>query len=342
MKTKLLFLLLIPFFTVGQLLAGVHSSSNYVLSHNSRVPSRYTALIPYILPSPDQNQGEWGTSSSGNASTCLQMASTGAMEMLMNMDVAPEERVSEGQTDLSERWLIAGEKMSGIKSNRTDIVKVFNHYNGGMLNKHYRFTMGDVDGMYSVKYNWYNKLPSNWRSKLVNTPKVYTKKIFGSLDDKTRWDVAVMTELTIKKVKQALIKYKGPVLILLNSEEFWHAVLIVGYDDNETIKGKCPYVKDALSYLRPDHAQKVRRKLIAQGGCRKRGVFYVRDSEYYDSDLYPEYDVMYDYDLEYEGEERPYIKPYLKRSYDWLKYLGNYAAIIYRKDINAAKFPPRQ
>ena len=38
-------------------------------------------------------------------------------------------------------------------------------------------------------------------------------------------------------IKDALWKYKSPVLINYNDEDYWHVILIVGYDDR--IPGAC-------------------------------------------------------------------------------------------------------
>ncbi len=308
------------------------------------IPEKYLGLIPYVLSSPDQNQDEWGTDDSANASTCVQMASVGAMEILANMDYPPEERVNEGDTDFSERWAIHAEKLTPYRSNNYDIVKLFNYFNGGLLNRDFRYTIGETQGLYSIKYNWTGELPSNWKELKVPTPKIYTERLYGTLDDSQRWHVDVLNDRNIEDIKRALYEKKGPVLIYSNSEEFWHASLIVGYDDNDTSMANCPFVHTMLPYLRSDHAIKVRRKIKSHEGCAKKGVFYVRESEVYDSKFYKASDspIWYDYDLEYEGEERPYVAKTIKRSYDWAKLLGNYLLVIYRKDLDKVLYPPKK
>src|SRR5688572_25636062 len=74
------FLLMAPFF------------SFVVLASDPGLPSSYTELIQYTIPSPDQ----------GKSGSCLYMASTGAMEILLNKSLGLQSPPINGNTDLAE------------------------------------------------------------------------------------------------------------------------------------------------------------------------------------------------------------------------------------------------
>jgi hypothetical protein len=59
-------------------------------------------------------------------------------------------------------------------------------------------------------------------------------------------------------------------------------------------------------------------------GCRPKGVFYIRDSIYEGTP-----DLMYDYDKSQTGEELPYSKKIVEKSYDWIYYLASHAYVVY-------------
>ncbi|MBF0364079.1 MAG: hypothetical protein HQK50_00825 [Oligoflexia bacterium] len=293
---------------------------------NDPLPSSHTTLLDYVLPSPAQHTGNT------DAGSCLFMALTGAMEILMNKDYPREERVSEGQTDLSERWLMNRSAYSPYDSSwLVNNIYIYNNEGGALLNKDYRFTKGYYRLKYSVKVNWRNNMPSNWRTLLQKTPKVERKLLFGKRSLDSRFDVAVMSDKTVERIKRALVEFQGPVLIVYNNSEYWHAVLVVGYDDNASMDTKdkqCPYVKYNMQSLSSYHYNSVA-VAMKQQGCNNQGVFYVRESGYYAPDFYQQLDQLYDYDLRNKGEEQNYVAPFVKREYEWVKYLANYAIAIY-------------
>jgi hypothetical protein len=147
----------------------------------------------------------------------------------------------------------------------------------------------------------------------------------------------------ILKIKNALDFRKKPVLAIYNHFGVWHAVLIVGYNDNQETE-ECPFVKKWIKYLTEnmnddlssDDENNIARgnrikkqidkviKSIEVNGCKKNGVFYVRDSIYQGDE-----NLMYDYDLSKTGEELPYAKKIIEHSYDWLLHLGNHTYVIY-------------
>jgi C1A family cysteine protease len=71
-----------------------------------------------------------------------------------------------------------------------------------------------------------------------------------------KWSTLVLDQSHIQLIKEALWTYKSPILVNYNDENFWHVILIVGYDDN--LPGVCY-----------DTSPKE---------CSGLGSFYVRDS----------------------------------------------------------------
>jgi len=148
-------------------------------------------------------------------------------------------------------------------------------------------------------------------------------------------------------IKDTLKRTNSPILLIYNHYAYWHAVLIVGYDDNKEIDG-CPFVEkwkeimtkkveklrqsfNSSDHERADRYEKLINKLkdrYAQlGGCQsQKGVFFVRDSIYSGPA-----DDLYDYDPSRTGEEAPYAARVIEHSYDWLKYLGNHLVLLSKK-----------
>jgi hypothetical protein len=252
--------------------------------------------------------------------------------------------VSDGPTDLSERWLMNVDSSADRGNWIINKSAVFNDFGGGVLNKDYRYTKGGYGNNYSLRHNWVNELPSDWKQKmLTKTPKIERQVIFKSRSVRSRNNVAVMSNRTIEKIKRALVENQGPVLVVYK-DDVWHAVVIVGYDDEDSMgeeNKNCKFTRKAISHLSAFPRWKARRA-IARGGCEDKGVFYVRESEYYDESFYQKSDILYDYDLTRVGEEAPYVAPYVKREYEWIKYLGNHAVSIYRADVDKAPFPPKK
>src|SRR5690606_18048802 len=62
----------------------------------------------------------------------------------------------------------------------------------------------------------------------IPLPKVESVKLFQYGN---KWSTHVLNKSHIEMIKEALWKYKSPVLINYNDEGYWHVILIVGYDD---------------------------------------------------------------------------------------------------------------
>jgi hypothetical protein len=264
------------------------------------LPSRYDELLDYVIASPDQQK----------AGSCLYMASTGAVEVVYNKLKNQRHPEIDGPGDFSEVYALRGP----LKVAAT-------WYEGPSL----RFRSGSVlnkDVPYDPAIFWDQYLGNAPRYKM---PFIMTKKIFVATggDDQARWKIGVMTENTITEIKKSLVEKASPVVVIFRDSGYeksygywdtWHVVTLVGYDDNgmenEEVSDNCISVKRGLKG--PSSFPKAKLKdLLDTKGCRSQGVFFVRESE----DKYPG-----------GGRIRP---PVIKRSYDWLKYLGNHAFSVY-------------
>ncbi len=319
----------------------------------------YTKLLPFILPSPDQE----------DAGSCLYMSLTGIAEWWLAKLNPLESRQGNGPIDLSERFMmnIAGveESANGVENWRTDSIFLYNDTGYGVKNQTFRFTKGwyvtdkdgnyqiadagDKDSAYGTSYNWINTLP-NTLSDTVPLP-VFERQIIFADPESDQWNVGVTPADIVDQVKVALQENEAPVQVLYNHYGYWHAVMIVGFNDQASSNGcsftakSAPYfTKKAQKYRtlynqtkdaaqKKIYAQRVKRYTLLSekitqsyqdhGGCSGKGVFYVRDSLYVDPK-----GVIYDYDLSQKGEESRLTKPVILREYEWLEVLGNHVLQI--------------
>jgi hypothetical protein len=286
--------------------------SPLVFPHNltltsSPLPSAYEDLLPYVISSPDQE----------DAGSCLYMATTGAMEVILNYDNNVMFPPLNGQTDISEVYAMRGPvSVTGPIKNWFELP--FLKFNGGLvLNR---------DVPYNSKNFWNQSLG---RAPRYQSPRVETKMLFSSTGryHDGRWDIGVMTENTIDSIKRALVEYNAPVVVIFRDAGYeknygtwdtWHVVLIVGYSDVEEESGTLEQTKNTCWSVRralngPSKFPKPRLKELLKNGCRNEGIFYVRESE----DKVPGF-----------SSSTQRITPGIyKRSYDWLKYLGNHAYV---------------
>ncbi len=290
-------------------------------------------VMPFILASPNQFDG----------GSCLFMATTGVMETLMNQ-VLVKDRVAagdpdplaaiqyEGPTDLSERYLMnAFDYVPNTKMNwwLSDVIYTYNELGGSLLNTQYPYTMCP-DGEYiSAQCNWDDELPVGWNDQLTPTPLAERTSIFiePRRDEQSQWAVALMNDLTVEQIKYELRTKKAPVIIVYNHFLYWHADVIVGYDDTETSNG-CPMVDQSLSYYEQEGATSYINAIESHqaklGGCTNQGIFYVRDSIYDGGADEP----TYGYGGAYSEK---YSKRIVERSYNWVKFLANHAYTVHRR-----------
>ena len=275
-------------------------------------------LSPYALASPNQF----------DAGSCLFMATTGAMEMLMNQHIPLEEIAYKGETDLSERFLMnVVTYFEPPQDNAlyllTDTIYAYNLLTGSMLDSDYPFLYDDYG---SAQINWDYGLPDNWQYLLVPTPAAARTQIFTPpmKNNNSKWQVAVADHDILDIIKHELVSKNAPVVIVYNHFGYWHSDIIVGYDDSQE-SGGCPMVLESLVFFFSDgninQALKILVHMQELGGCIDKGVFYVRDSIYDGGPDEPTYN---------EDVPIKYSKRIIERTYNWVLYLANHGYAIHR------------
>ncbi len=295
-------------------------------------------VMPYVLASPNQM----------DAGSCLFMATTGTMEVLMNQRL-PIEAIQYGSdTDLSERYLMNA--FDYVSSNDirwwlSDVVYTYNVLGGSLLDRDYPFAVGyvkdsggsvvksdatDPNAYLSMYYNWFDDLPDGWQNQLTPTPLAERTAIFidPQRDSSSQWRVALMDDSTVEKIKYELRTKKAPVIVIYNHFLYWHADIIVGYDDTLPSNG-CPMVDQSVDYYKQQgsssYANQIEQHKAALGGCSSQGIFYVRDSIYDGGVDEP----TYNYGGGYYSDK--YSKRIIERTYNWVKFLANHAYTVHRR-----------
>ncbi len=296
------------------------------------------SLAPYVFASPNQY----------DAGSCLFMATTGTVEVLMNQHADPDAIDYWGDTDLSERFLmgIYTDAYGAMNYFLTDLVYTYNVIGGSMLDRDYPFAAGyvkdsfsgvveaspnDSGAYFSCYYSWLDLMPDNWDELLVETPRADRTTIFTDpdRDDNSYWAVALADHDTVEMIKYELRTRKAPVIVVYNHYLYWHANIVVGYDDSVPTGG-CSFVEDSVDYFSSQgansYAVAIENHIDDLGGCMDHGVFYVRDSIYDGTDA--EQDYVYS---EQYGFEDKYSQRIVMRSYDWVTALANHAFVIHRR-----------
>jgi hypothetical protein len=316
----------------------------------------FNDLLKHILPSPEQE----------NAGSCLFMSHTGNVEWWYSK--LSGDKVTSEKRNLSERYFMNLSK-EGLDDDLeywpTDMIYALNKRGEIYKNKDYRYAKGwykrvngkrvpalkDEEGaIYGISYSWIS-LYQDVQAPMVKLPEFEREVIFRDPSD-NRWNVTTAPKDIVQQIKKALHKRNAPVLVIYNHVGYWHANLVIGYNDHADSKG-CPFVSnyDKLMNKRADEiveeaneqedlakkkkllrkAKKFRKrgkqvetKYAANGGCKGKGAFYVRDS------IYPNESMpLYDYDLSNEGEEKHLNATVILREYEWAENLLNHAIQIY-------------
>jgi hypothetical protein len=204
------------------------------------LPTSYTELNDYVVTAPNQ----------GQVNTCLFMAATGAMEILLNKKLGIRNPEMNGPTDISERYTIS-EKFSGDRGSWFE--EAFLKFNSGeaVLNRDMPFESFDTEG--EINYSVWNRPANFFSAPRIALPAVETVYLFSH----DKYSKGVLKQEHLKHVKESLVKYQSPILSVGNDEDYWHVTVIVGYDDD--LEGDC-YELDSK---------------VCEG---KKGSFYVRDS----------------------------------------------------------------
>jgi len=299
-------------------------------------------LLPFVLASPNQF----------DAGSCLFMANTGAMEILLNQHTPVEDVQYDGDTDLSERYLMSAydhAPASTMPYFLTDLLYTYESLGGSLLSRDYNFCAGyvvetangsvspakstDENAYLSCSYNWFDMMPDDWQSMLVATPPTDRTVIAvdPKRDDNSRWRVALFDDDTVARIKYELRTKNAPVIVIYNHYLYWHANVVVGYDDTVSSDG-CPMVTDSLEYFEENgaasYANAIRAHMDEQGGCSQSGVFYVRDSIYEGDSDEPDYDYS---TAEVTIQKEKYAERLIKLDYNWVKYLGNHTYTVHRR-----------
>lgn len=202
-------------------------------------PSRYIDLLPYVQQAPEQ----------GDTGACLFIASTGAIELIANKKYNIKYPRPYGRFDLAESYLIQAPAFDGNRYFWEVPVLDFNWGYGIHVNS---WSFEAWNQTWNNTEVWDYRDLSNMQK--VSVPKVETIPLFVV---GTKFSTFVLDDSNIKQIKDALVKYQSPVLVNYVDDDFWHVILIVGFDDS--LVGTC--------YATPETE------------CEKTvGSFYVRDS----------------------------------------------------------------
>ncbi|MES2966109.1 MAG: hypothetical protein V4760_19675 [Bdellovibrionota bacterium] len=319
-----------------------------------------TALLPFVTRAPDQTE----------AGSCLYMSLTGAAELWLARMNPQLPRTADGPLDLSERWLMNasadGRYTQGIQRWRVDSVQLFNNLREMPTNAAYRFTKGwfeiDKDGhyvkstskrtgaRYDTPYNWFDER-SQAGPERVKLP-AFSRQILFEDPARDSWNIGVAPVSLVEKIKTALRTTQAPVQVIYNHFGYWHAHLIVGYDDDTSTDG-CGFVEGSRRFFNGERmkddpnppsqeeldrmaerkrkygpsAQKINASIAARPLCNPKGIFYVRDSIYTD-DAQPEY--VYDASAGATGRGK-YTIPIVELEYSYVTHLVNHALILSAK-----------
>lgn len=212
-----------------------------LVSYGAQRPSKHKNLLPYVQGAPDQ----------GESATCLFMASTGALELLANKKHNIRYPKKFGKYDLSESYVINA--TGPVPRGKTFYEEPVYRVNGkAVIAKDWPTNTKTKDGREDNSV-WFWKDSSEMTK--VDVPKVETIFLFSFGKKHSTY---ILTQENIEQIKDALVKYNSPILVNYVDDDFWHVVLIVGYDDK--LSGECyeDTPKEECS--------------------QNKGAFYVRDS----------------------------------------------------------------
>jgi hypothetical protein len=182
-------------------------------------PDAYTELLDYVQPAPDQ----------GETNTCLFVASTGAMELLANKANGIKNPQPYGPFDLSESFVIWAPNTVSKSFIETPVLR----FNQGSAVHISDWSFEAWSGS-SINHSVWERHPQMSQLPRVALPPIETIKLFQYGN---RWSTNVVKPSDLEAIKEALWKYKSPIIVNYNDENYWHVILIVGYDD--ALPGDC-------------------------------------------------------------------------------------------------------
>ncbi|MGZ3655117.1 MAG: hypothetical protein ACXVCS_06165 [Bdellovibrionota bacterium] len=218
-------------------------------------PGGFSELLPYALAAPDQDE----------ANSCLYMSLNGIAEWWM-AKLHPElSRDPDGPLHFSERYMMnyasTDESQKNVKDWLTDSIEIFNNAGGTVLNEDYRFTKGwfrdtskgivkshegTKGAEYGVQYNWIDESEQVASAPRIKLPRFKRDVIFAP-EGASQWDTAVMPQDIADQIKEALLKNKAPVHVVYNHQGYWHATIILGFND-ELDNQNCAFVEQYFTY----------------------------------------------------------------------------------------------
>jgi hypothetical protein len=211
-------------------------------AYSAALPTRYTELNEYVIEAPNQ----------GAVNTCLFMAATGAMEILLNKKLKRKHGHALGDTDLSERYTISA-GASPIRT-RTWFEDAFLKFDSGQAVLARDLPFESFDEWGNINQAVWGTPDGFYSAPRIKLPKVDTVFLFAVGNKYSR---GVLDTSHLEQVKEALVKYRSPILLVGNDEDYWHVTVVTGFDDN--LQGDC-YELDSK---------------VCRG---KKGAVFVRDS----------------------------------------------------------------
>lgn len=206
------------------------------------LPSSYTELNDYVIEAPNQ----------GAVNTCLFMAATGAMEILLNKQADHKRPKKGSEFDLSERYTIT--ERSSPRRSKSWFEDAFLKFDSGVAVRARDLPFESFDEYGNIDYRVWNTPAAFNAAPRIRLPKVDTVYLFSVGNKYSR---NVLNESHLTQVKEALVKYRSPIIAVGNDEDYWHVTVITGYDDD--LQGDC-YELDSK---------------VCRG---KKGAVFVRDS----------------------------------------------------------------
>jgi len=329
----------------------------YLSTQNASV---HNSLLPYVMPSPDQFDAgsclymaltgiaEWWLA---KLNPRVSRQSDGPLDLseryLMNL-AGLEESENGVENWKTDTILLFNEKQRAALNR--DYRYTQGWYTSDEEGDYIKAQPHSSGASYGTPFNWIQEALFNQVPLQARLPKFSRDVIFAD-PESNQWNVGVAPSYLPSLIRNYLDRNNSPLLIIYNHAGYWHAVGVYGYDRNA--ETDCKFVNSSLRYFRerstelkeearntpdPDKkesllklADKLERTGIKandayerNGGCNKKGVFYVRDSIYSDSS-----EALYDYDLSNSGEEAHYSKRIILRSESFMQVLVNHAVGIY-------------
>lgn len=316
----------------------------------------YNELLPFVSPSPDQEEAgtclfmsltgiaEWflnrqkGVHFKQNGDTDL----SERWWVNMNSRLSSQDKLSSWTTDT----IYLFNRFSGVLNSSYPYTKGWFYFINGVITKAFDQQLGAAFG---TTYNWIDET-ANSSLTSVKLP-TFQRIILHQDSSKDPWSFGEGRFQLVEKVKQSLQTYKAPVQVIYNHLGYWHSVFIVGFDD-QLPTYNCYFIRETREFYKKEilkfHSQwqiavdlEVKKELLSKiellksnsqkfeqvhkrnGGCRQRGMFYVRDSQYVDPS-----EEVYHYDLIHHEYSKPYAKRIILREYNWLSDLSSHVMQI--------------